>query len=132
MKGADWRDWFEYKMLVDTEVVLLSNNCWVYIRLKVNWVAEFELPIWESMVYNDGIWSYKSIGDIAQGKYSFIFWMFIIFKLFFIYVEYQQGRSCFYVHLGYTNLYNTMSLNLSAVKDIKHLYQKCYMQVLHT
>lgn len=85
--GTEWKgltEEIEYKMLVDTEVVLLSNNCWVYIRLKVNWVAEFELPIWESMVYNDGIWSYKSIGDIAQGKYSFIFWMFIIFKLFFM------------------------------------------------
>lgn len=27
MKGVDWRDWFEYKMLVDMEVELLSNNC---------------------------------------------------------------------------------------------------------
>lgn len=44
--------------------------------------------------------------------------MFIIFKLIYIYTEYSQGRSHFYVHLGYRNLYDTASLNLSVFKDI--------------
>lgn len=59
MKGVDWRDWFEYKMLVDIRVELLSNNCGIYLRLKVNLVAELELFVWDSVVYNNGIWSYK-------------------------------------------------------------------------
>lgn len=43
--------------------------------------------------------------------------MFIIFKLIYIYTEYSQGRSHFYVHLG-TETYDTVSLNLSVYKDI--------------
>ena len=50
--------------------------------------------------------------DITQD-----FWVFIIFKLIYIYTEYSQGRSHFYVHLG-TETYDTVSLNLSVYKDI--------------
>lgn len=48
--------------------------------------------------------------------------MFTILKLIYIYTEYPQGRSCFYMDLGYKKLYNTMALNLSVVKDTKYVH----------
>lgn len=56
----------EYKIPVDTEVVLSPDNCWKYTGLRVNWVAELELSVWELLCVLNRSVMYNSLWPHGQ------------------------------------------------------------------
>lgn len=73
IKGVDYREWCEYEFLFIYKYSYYQTAVLNIYKTEVNWAVELELSTWQSVIYNDDIWSYKAWMILLRGNILLFF-----------------------------------------------------------